>query len=121
MVRGESALAKAELSSRVLFGGDLEGLGADDLGEVFDGVPYTPIDKEKLGGVGKSLQDLVFDCGLATSKSESRRLIESGGIYLNNRRVSGPDRRVSLEDSIEGRLIVLRKGKKDYHIVPLQG
>ena len=55
--------------------------------------------------------------GLASSKGDARRLIESGGIYLNNARVNDAAQAVSLADSIEGKLLLLRRGKKSYHLV----
>jgi tyrosyl-tRNA synthetase len=51
-----------------------------------------------------------------TSKGDARRSIEGGGIYLNNRRIESTDYRVTTEDAIEGRFLVLRKGKKNYHL-----
>ena len=43
--------------------------------------------------------------------------MEGGGIYLNNVRVEEVDRSVSLDDTVEGKFLVLRKGKKSYHLV----
>jgi tyrosyl-tRNA synthetase len=54
-----------------------------------------------------------------SSKGDARRLIGSGGIYLNNVRVNDVAQAVSLADSIEGKLVLLRRGKKNYHLVRL--
>jgi tyrosyl-tRNA synthetase len=59
----------------------------------------------------------MVTAGAAKSKGEARRLIESGGVYLNNQRVAASDRQVTIDESIEGQYLVLRKGKKDYFLV----
>lgn len=47
--------------------------------------------------------------------------MEGGGIYLNNVRVTEVDHRVEVGDAIDGRFLLLRKGKKSYHLVALEG
>ena len=68
-----------------------------------------------------SLVDLLADPAvrLVPSKSEARRLVQSGGVYVNNRRVSDPQMRLTRNEAIEGRLFVLRKGQKQNHVVQL--
>jgi tyrosyl-tRNA synthetase len=61
--------------------------------------------------------DLVISCGFAPSKGAARRLIEGGGIYINNRRVSDVQAPIDLSTFIEGQFLVLRKGAKKYHLV----
>jgi tyrosyl-tRNA synthetase len=56
---------------------------------------------------------------LAPSKSEARRLVQSGGVYVNNRRIADPQARLTRDHAIEGRLFVLRKGQKQNHLVRL--
>jgi tyrosyl-tRNA synthetase len=67
------------------------------------------------------LVDLLVECGLASSKGDARRSIEGGGLYLNNERVGDASRAVTMDDALEGRFIVLRKGKKRYHLVAVTG
>ena len=55
--------------------------------------------------------------GLATSRGDARRNVEGGGIYVNSVRQEDPQARVTLDRAIEGRFFVLRKGKKNYHLV----
>ncbi len=117
MVHGEDALARAERASMVLFGGSIEGVSAREIAEIFEDVPSTEVPKAELEGEGISLIELLVKCGVATSRSDARRLIQGGGIYINNRRITDIERRVSLADSIEGKFVVLRKGKKGYHLV----
>ena len=55
--------------------------------------------------------------GLVQSKGEAKRLIQGGGIYLNNQRVTDLKRTVTLNDTIEGQAFVLRKGAREYRLV----
>jgi tyrosyl-tRNA synthetase len=121
MVHGEAELARAEQATEVLFGGDLEGLGAADLLDVFADVPSSTVAREDLSGEGMAIVDLVHLCGLESSKKRSRQLVESGGVYLNNRRVDDVGATVDLALAIDGQVIVLRKGKKKYHLVRVEG
>lgn len=120
MVHGQTAVGKAEKAATVLFGGDLEGLGAADIQDIFADVPSSRTALVDLGGDGLPLVDLLVSSGLASSKADARRAIQGGGIYLNNWRVEEPAQRVTAVQSIEGRFLVLRKGRKAYHLVELQ-
>jgi len=51
------------------------------------------------------------------SKGEARRLIANGGLYLNSRRIDAEDARLTEEALISGRVAVVRKGKKNYHLL----
>jgi tyrosyl-tRNA synthetase len=120
-VHGETGLAKALQATDALFGGDLSGLSAGDIADVFGDVPSSDMSKEELVPEGKPIVDLLEESGIATSKGDARRSIEGGGIYVNNRRVESVDYRVSAEDVIDGRFLVLRKGKKSYQLVAVRG
>ena len=63
-----------------------------------------------------TLVDLVTSTGLAQSKGEARRIIEGGGIYLQNIRVTDTRCTISLQDAIEGQAFILRKGQKQYRV-----
>jgi tyrosyl-tRNA synthetase len=67
------------------------------------------------------LTELLVEAGLASSKGDARRNLEGGGVYLNNRRVADPRAAVRLDDAIDGELVVLRKGRRRYHLVRLRG
>ncbi len=116
-VHGETELDKAEQAARVLFGGEIAGLSAEDIQDVFADVPSSEVPKSEFEGEGLPLVNLLEAAGVATSRGNARRLIEGGGIYVNNVRVSDAARTVSLAESVEGRFLVLRKGKKNYHLV----
>ena len=117
LVHGETAVGRAEKASAVLFGGELDGLGAQEIGEIFAEVPASEVAKEAFAGEGTSVVDLLALTGVEPSKGAARRAVQGGGVYLNNRRISSPEQMVTLADSIEGQFMVLRKGKKQYHLV----
>ena len=120
MTHGESGLQKAMTATDALFGGDILGLSADELLDIFHDVPSSSLPREQFEGDGVELRDLVALSGLATSRGEARRLIQGGGIALNNQRVSDARQNVTLERSVDGQVIILRRGARQYHLVRLQ-
>jgi tyrosyl-tRNA synthetase len=120
MVHGEEGLAAARAATAVLFGeGDMQSMSADDLLDIFAEVPSTTMEDGGLSSAGMGIVDLVVLSGLEQSKKQARNLIDSGGLYLNGQRVEGVGQVVTATDAIEGRILVLRKGKKLYHLVSL--
>jgi tyrosyl-tRNA synthetase len=118
-VHGAEALEGAKRASRALFGGAVADLRAEEIEEIFADVPSTRIPADRLSG-GLDLVTLVAEVGLAASKGEARRGVEQGGVYLNTERVSDPERSVGADDALHGRFLILRKGKKSYHLVRLE-
>jgi tyrosyl-tRNA synthetase len=118
-VHGDEQVVRAERASGVLFGEDIATLPADDVLAVFEDVPSTELSGEMFDGEGLGVVDLIARVQLAPSKGEARRLVVSGGVYVNNRRVSDPQARITRHDAIEGRLFVVRKGQKQNHVVRL--
>jgi tyrosyl-tRNA synthetase len=116
-VHGPTALEQAEQAARVLFGGEISGLSAEAIQDIFADVPSSELPGEQLSGLDYSIVDLLASTTLVKSKGEARRAIAEGGIYVNNRRVSDPGETVSGQEAIEGQFIVLRKGRKNYHLV----
>ena len=119
MIHGETAVYKAEQAAQVLFGGDLDGLDAADIQDIFADVPSSELPKSALAGDGLPVADLLAQSGLAQSKGDARRTIQGGGVYLNNRRVEEQNQAVTAVDAIEGQFLILRKGRKAYHLVKL--
>jgi tyrosyl-tRNA synthetase len=120
-VHGETAVDKAVRASRILFGESMADLEPRDVAEIFADVPSSEVDRERLVPDGLPLVDLLVSSGLANSKSEARRAIQGGGIYLNNQREADEKRRIEARDAIGGELLVLRKGRKDYHLMRVVG
>jgi tyrosyl-tRNA synthetase len=119
LVHGAAQVERAERASSLLFGEDIATLPADDVLAVFDDVPSADVPASALDGEGIGMVDLVTRARLAASKSDARRLVQSGGVYVNNRRVSDPYARFTREHAIEGRLLVVRKGQKHNVLVRL--
>ena len=119
-VHDETALERAELASRVLFGGEVTGLSANEILDIFADVPSGTLSAVKFEGDGMPLPDMLTECGAVKSKAEARRAIEAGGIYLNNRRVSDATLKVSLAEAVDRRLIVLRRGRKNYWLIRVE-
>ncbi len=113
-IHGEAARS-AIVASEILFG-DFDPRRAD--ARVFDTlaveIPTTPTP-----GNGLTLVDAVVRAGLAKSKSEARRSIEQGGIYVNQERAQDVERRIEPGDWLADRNVLLRKGKKDYALLRL--
>ena len=119
LVHGLEHTARAEHASSVLFDGDITTLSVDEVLAVFEDVPSTELAANDLGAEGVGIVDLVARVQLAPSKAEARRLVQSGGIYVNNRRASDLQARLTRDQAIGGRLFVLRKGQKENHLVRL--
>ena len=119
LVHGESRLEQAARASRMLFGEELGGAAPDEIAEVFGEVPASDLDSSSLAGA--ELVSVLASSGLAASKGEARRLLTGGGIYVNNRRESDPARKLSATDTIGGRYLVLRKGRREYHLLRISG
>ena len=116
-VHGATALAKAEQAAQVLFGGAMDGLSAAEIEDIFADVPSSTLARERLSGSGMAVIDLLADSGVTQSKGEARRAVAEGGINLNNRRVSDATQNVTVDDLLAGRFLVIRRGKKNYHLI----
>jgi tyrosyl-tRNA synthetase len=110
LAQGVAAALAAQAAPRVLFGDStLEELATSD------SVPSVEIDRSRLDS-GIQAVDLLVHAGLADSKGAAKRLIEQGGAYLNNERLSA--RLVTAGDLAQG-VLLLRAGKKRYmRVVP---
>ena len=116
-VHGTDGLASAKRATEVLFGGEIAGIAADEIADVFSDVPSSEIARAGLEGDGTGVLDLFADAGVCKSRGEARRTIEGGGLSINNVRVENVEAVVRIGDTIEGRFLILRKGKKTYHLV----
>ncbi|MEO0201804.1 MAG: tyrosine--tRNA ligase [candidate division WOR-3 bacterium] len=119
LVHGEDGLLRAERATMVLFGEEIRDITASELLDIFSDVPSKEIPKERFEGDGYSFVELLVDTGVANSKGEARKLVSGGGAYINNRRISDISYKVGLRDAVEGKVIVLRKGKKNYFLVKI--
>jgi len=113
-VHGADVLSGVQAASAILFGEEQ----AEVHPQVFD-ILATEIPTVAVEGPadGLALVDLVTRSGLAKSKSEARRSIEQGGIYVNQQRINDVARTIESQDWIGGRNLLLRKGKKEYALL----
>lgn len=119
MVHGEAELAKAVRASEVLFGKEIAGMSASDILDIFADVPSTELDQTAFGGAGTLLTDLLATSGVASSKGDAKRLIQSGAVSVNNRRIADPRAAISLSEFVDGKILVLRKGSRHYHVIKI--
>jgi tyrosyl-tRNA synthetase len=117
LVHGPSACDDAIRASEIMFGGGLEGVTEAVFQEVVGEVPTKDFEKAKLAGAGASVIDLLVHSGLCPSKGQARKDIESGGIYLNNTRVTEVARAATAADMLFGQYLLLRKGKRSYALL----
>jgi tyrosyl-tRNA synthetase len=119
MVHGSQGVGTALSATDVLFGGEMDGFSAAELLDIFADVPSEEIDRSSLLGEGVPITQLLTQAGAAKSNGEARRLIEGGGVSLNNRRVSDGRGRISLDEAIDGEVLVLRRGARNYFMLRL--
>ena len=116
MLHGKDAAAQAVAASQALFGSELKDLSDDVVADVFREAPATALPRARLSdGVG--LVDLLTESGMLKSRGESRRLIAAGGVYVNNRRVTDVDCKLTEKDLASEHFLLLRTGKKNYHLL----
>ncbi|MFM5409268.1 tyrosine--tRNA ligase [Aeromonas veronii] len=113
LVHGKAALAAVQRISELLFSGDVTRLGESDLAQLAqDGMPGSTVSGET------DLVSLLVSCGLANSRRIARELLAAGAISLNG--VLKQDDQLSANDRLFGRYLLLRRGKKQYHLVAWQ-
>lgn len=117
-VHGEAGLQAARRASEVLFGGSLDGVTAADLGAIAADIPSAELPREAV--VGRPIIDVAVAAGFIKSKGEARRLVQGGGLSLNNAKVIDLAATVRPEDPVEGKAILLRQGKKNYFLLRLR-
>lgn len=123
MVHGEKEYETAVKASQMLFGKatteDLRALDEKTFLAVFDGVPTHAIDRSKLPlGI---LDALAVETDIFPSKGEARKMIQQNGFSLNKEKMNDIARNLTEEDIIDGKYILVQKGKKDYHIIIVNG
>ncbi len=117
LVHGNNELIRAEKASQALFEKKLDTLDTKTLLEVLGDAPSTTKDMSTLKDGTLTLLDLVIETNLSKSKGQARKDIMGGGFYFNHKRVDDPSFLIGKEHLIDGKFLLLRKGKKNYHIV----
>jgi tyrosyl-tRNA synthetase len=116
MVHGDKQTQLAQNASQVLFGQEVKGLSDRDLKSIFADVPSTSMSRQRLEE-GIALIDALCDTGLAGSRGEAKKLIKAGGAYVNNVRVAKIDHQLNASSLASETILVLRSGKKKYHLL----
>ena len=119
LVHGENELKSAIAASGILFSNSSEGLSTlteQQWLDVFEGVPQADLSRSTLEA-GTSIIDLLTDhTGFLPSKGEAKRALKEGSISVNRVKVDDA-RGVDTNDLINGRFILLQRGKKNYFLV----
>ncbi len=123
MVRGAEGLHIAERATQVLFGkAEVEGFDDATLRAIFRDVPHATQARSELEA-GIPLIEALVAVGLAKSNGAARRLIQGGGVSVNNKKCAGGQeglqRRLTSADLASESAIVLRSGKKNYGLLVL--
>ena len=118
LVHGDGGVREAEAATEALFGGDVSGMSVADLLRVFPNMPSKTV---PFHPDGWRVQTLLTEGGLTKSLGDATRLIRSGSVSVNGRAFTDEFRRLSVADAIEGQLFLLRKGKKEYLLIHVDG
>ena len=113
---GTETFEKVLKASQVLFGQKIEDLDDEMISQIFKDVPSTNVEKSRLNE-GISLIDALVETDACKSKGQARKLIQSGGAYVNN--VSQKDIEYALteNDMASKSFMILRSGKKNYRLL----
>jgi tyrosyl-tRNA synthetase len=122
MVHSREEYEMAMEASGILFGkGTTESLGKirEDLFlSVFEGVPQFEILTSDIDQ--DVLELLAVDTGVFASKGEARRMIAGGGVSVNKQKITGPEQRITRDDFINNKYLLVQKGKKNYYLIRVQ-
>lgn len=108
LIHGEQEAVNAQNAAKALFG------GGSDLSKM----PFTDITDSDFTEGSAALLDIMIKCGLVPSKAEGKRLMQQGGVAVNDKKITDPFARISKEDFKDG-YIIIKKGKKIFHRVNL--
>ena len=109
-IHGKEAYDEAIKISEALFSGDIKSLTAKEIEMGFNDLPC-------INGNGQTLLQGLVEAGLASSNREAREFLKNGAVLVNGDKVNDQNFVLSSENAIEGKFIVLRRGKKLYALV----
>ncbi|MGQ9695898.1 MAG: tyrosine--tRNA ligase [Thermodesulfobacteriota bacterium] len=119
LAHGEEAARAAQEASKILFGGEVHKLSPEVFAALLKEIPATKISKELLAK-GIPLVDVLLETKIVKSKRAGRDLINQGGAYVNNQAWREVEAKIALEHSLSGKAILLRSGKKNYHLIIIE-
>ncbi|CAO3638864.1 unnamed protein product [Cunninghamella blakesleeana] len=120
LVHGLDAVHRAEIATKVLFGEDISSVSGQDILKAFMGDQhrFTELEKDKTNDIG--IDQLATLIKATKSKSEAQKLIKSGGLYINNVKVSNPRQKLLPTHLIDDSICLLRTGKSSYYVIHLK-
>ena len=116
MIHGEEAAKSVQEVSEILFGREVHEISQEAFDALAAEVPAIRISKDRLQS-GMLLVDALIETKLAKSKRAARDLIGQGGAYVNNGAWKDNEARIDLNQALLGRAVLLRSGKKTYHLL----
>lgn len=119
IVHGESEMQQAESAGKALFSGDIAGLSASLLDEVFASAPTVNLAKSRLEGDGVVLMDLLVEVQAVASKREAKQFLANGSVTVNGQK-AGAEHKLKTSDLLHGSVIAIRRGKKNWHVTKWQ-
>lgn len=123
MVHGEDEFQMALKASGILFGNssleDLSTLNEKTFLQVFDGVPVMKIDQQTFDAIENVLELVCLDKTIFNSKGEARKLIQGGGLSINKIKVADPQESIQVP-LLQGKYLLVQKGKKNYYLITVQ-
>ncbi len=117
LVHGEEGLAKALGATATLFGGDVAGKSAAELETIFRDVKSAEV--AALDVIGKPVFAVAAAAGMFKSNGEARRMAAQGGLSLNGAKID-EKRTFAAEDLVEGRIAILKQGKKNNFLLKIK-
>lgn len=115
LVHGQEALVRAENISKAFFGGGLGNLTAVEIEEGFSDVPSTVVENPET-----NLVDVLVQVGAVSSKRQAREALEQGAIYINDIRHTQLETTVSQLERLDGKYVILRRGKRNYYLIKFE-
>lgn len=109
-LHGNEEYQKALKISEALFNGDIKNLSYDEIKDGFKDVPNFEIEENI------TILDLLVNNGVASSRREAREFITAGSITINGEKVIDENSLVSKSDSIQDKILIIRRGKKKYYM-----
>lgn len=113
-IHGKDEADNAVVVSQKLFAGDFKGLSVSDIMTGLKGVPSFAYAEEQ------PLIDVLVNNKIAASKREAREFINGKAVYINGELASDESMIVKKESAIEGKVIIIRRGKKKYFIANIE-
>jgi tyrosyl-tRNA synthetase len=115
LVHGAEGLEQAQKATDALFSGNVGDLSQASIADLFGSAPSARLTREKLAGAGYAVVDLLVDAAVVKSKREAREFLSNGAILINGRQ-PGPEAHLNADWLLHGEVLLIRRGKKLWHV-----